>query len=435
MNKAAVIGAGYVGLVTATCLAELGHTVICVDNDRKKLENLRKGIIPIFEEGLEDLVKKNKKAKRLIFSHSIREAAQNSEVIFICVNTPPLPDGGADLSMVEKVASEIAGVMNGYKVIVGKSTVPAETHEKIKRTIDRITKNKADFDVASNPEFLREGHAVKDTLHPDRIVVGVESKRAEKLLRELYKPISAPLVITNITTAEIIKHACNSFLSTKISYINAVANICERVDADVEKVAEGMGFDKRIAKDFLKAGAGFGGNCFPKDLDAFIHLAEKKGYDFQLLKTVRQINADQKKLIIKKIEDTIWNIKDKTIAVLGLSFKAQTDDIRNSIAIEMVKLLKAKGARIRAYDPQGMEKAKEALSGVLFAKDAYAAAKNADCLLIMTEWDEFKKLDLVKIKKLLGQPVVVDSRNIFDPQKMIELGFVYKCIGRGKACA
>ena len=435
MNKAAVIGAGYVGLVTATCLAELGHTVICVDNDRKKLENLRKGIMPIFEEGLEALVKKNKKAKRLIFSHSIREAAQNSEVIFICVNTPPLPDGGADLSMVEKVASEIAKVMNGYKVIVGKSTVPAETHEKIKRTIDRITKGKADFDVASNPEFLREGHAVTDTLHPDRIVVGVESKRAEKLLRELYKPISAPLVITNITTAEIIKHACNSFLSTKISYINAVANICERVDADVEKVAEGMGFDKRIAKDFLKAGAGFGGNCFPKDLDAFIHLAEKKGYDFQLLKTVRQINADQKKLIIKKIEDAIWNIKDKTIAVLGLSFKAQTDDIRNSIAIEMVKLLKAKGAKIKAYDPQGMEKAKAVLSGVQFAKDAYAAAKNADCLLIMTEWDEFKKLDLVKIKKLLGQPVVVDSRNIFDPSKMIELGFVYKCIGRGKACA
>ena len=435
MKKAAVIGAGYVGLVTATCLAELGHTIICVDNDRKKLENLRKGIIPIFEEGLEDLVKKNKKAKRLIFSHSIREAAEKSEIIFICVNTPPLPDGGADLSMVEKVAAEIAGVMNGYKVIVGKSTVPAETHEKIKRTIDRITKGKADFDVASNPEFLREGHAVNDTLHPDRIVVGVESKRAEKILRELYKPISAPLVITNITTAEIIKHACNSFLSTKISYINAVANICERVDADVEKVAEGMGFDKRIAKDFLKAGAGFGGNCFPKDLDAFIHLAEKKGYDFQLLKTVRQINTDQKKLIIKKIEDVIWNIKDKTIAVLGLSFKAQTDDIRNSIAIEMVNLLKAKGAKIKAYDPQGMEKARAVLSGVQFAKDAYSAAKNADCLLIMTEWDEFKKLDLAKIKKLLAQPVVVDSRNIFDPQKMIGLGFVYKCIGRGKTCA
>ncbi|HNQ50924.1 MAG TPA: UDP-glucose/GDP-mannose dehydrogenase family protein [Candidatus Omnitrophota bacterium] len=435
MQKAAVIGAGYVGLVTATCLAELGHRIICVDNDRKKLENLKKGIIPIFEPGLAELVRKNQKAKRLIFSNSIKDAAQGSTVIFICVNTPPLPDGGADLSMVERVASEIGRAMTEYKVIVGKSTVPAETHEKIKRTVRMITKGKGDFDVASNPEFLREGHAVEDTLHPDRIVVGVESKRAEKIMRDLYRPIKAPLLVTNITTAEIIKHACNSFLSTKISYINAVANICERVNADVEKVAEGMGFDKRIARQFLNAGAGFGGNCFPKDLDAFIHLAETKGYNFDLLKAVRKINHDQKKLIMKKVADALWIIKGKTIAVLGLSFKALTDDIRNSIAIDIVKLLKDEGANIRAYDPQALEKAKQALTGVTLCKSAYDACKGADCCLVMTEWDEFRKLDLAKMKKLLRQPIVIDARNIYDPQQMIDAGFVYKCIGRGSAYA
>jgi UDPglucose 6-dehydrogenase len=435
MSKAAVIGAGYVGLVTATCLAELGHRIVCVDNDRKKLENLKKGIIPIFEPGLGELVHKNQKAKRLIFSNSITEATRESHVIFICVNTPPLADGGADLSMVEKVASEIGKAMTEYKVIVGKSTVPAETHEKIKRTVQMITKGKGDFDVASNPEFLREGHAVEDTLHPDRIVVGVESKRAEKLMRELYKPLKAPLLITNITTAEIIKHACNSFLATKISYMNAVANICERVNADVEKVAEGMGFDKRIARQFLNAGAGFGGNCFPKDLDAFIHLAETKGYNFELLKAVRKINHDQRKLIMKKIEDALWIVKGKTIAVLGLSFKPMTDDIRNSIAIDMVRMLQDAKAVIRAYDPQALEKAKAALKNVTLCKNAYDACKGADCVLLMTEWDDFRILDLAKVKKMLRQPIVIDTRNIFEPQAMVDMGFVYKCIGRGSAYA
>jgi len=431
MQRAAVIGAGYVGLVTATCLAELGHTIICVDNDKRKLENLKKGIMPIYEPGLEELVARNRKARRLIFSSSIKEAAQHSEVVFICVNTPPLPNGGADLSAVEGVAAEIAEVMNGYKVIVGKSTVPAETHKRIQETIERISKGKADFDVASNPEFLREGHAVSDTLHPDRIVIGVESSRAEKMMRRLYRPIKCPVLVTNITTAEIIKHACNSFLSTKISFINAVAAICERVGADVEMVAEGMGYDKRIGRQFLNAGAGFGGNCFPKDLDAFIYIAESKGYNFELLKAVRKINHDQKKLLIKKMQDALWIIKGKTVAVLGLSFKPLTDDIRNSIAVEMVKLLQGEGALIKAYDPQAMEKAKQGLKGVKLCKDAYDAARNSDCILVMTEWDEFKKLDLKKVKNLLRQPVIIDSRNIYDPQKMKDLGFIYKCVGRG----
>jgi len=435
MQKAAVIGAGYVGLVTATCLAELGHRIICVDNDKKKLQNLKKGVMPIYEAGLKELVHKNQKAKRLIFSDSISEATKSSQVIFICVNTPPLPDGGADLSMVEKVASEIGKAMTEYKVIVGKSTVPAETHEKIKRTVQMITKGKGDFDVASNPEFLREGHAVEDTLHPDRIVVGVESKRAEKIMREVYKPIRAPLLVTNITTAEIIKHACNSFLSTKISYMNAVANICERVNADVEKVAEGMGFDKRICRQFLNAGAGFGGNCFPKDLDAFIHLADVKGYNFELLKAVRKINADQKKLIMKKIEEALWIVKGKTVAVLGLSFKPLTDDIRNSIAIDMVEKLKEAGAVVRAFDPQALDKARTELKGVTLCKSAYEACRGADCVLVMTEWDDFRILDLVKVKKMLRQPIVIDTRNIYDPGQMIDLGFVYKCIGRGAAYA
>jgi UDPglucose 6-dehydrogenase len=430
MQKVAVIGAGYVGLVTATCLADLGNQVICVDNDRRKLQDLKKGIIPIYEPGLEEMVAKNKKSKRLIFSPSIKEATERSQIIFICVNTPPLADGGADLSAVERVSSEIARAMKEYKLIVGKSTVPAETHERIKKTVEMLKGSKVEFDVASNPEFLREGHAVSDTMHPDRVVFGVESKRAEELMRKLYAPLKAPMVVTNITTAEIIKHACNSFLSTKISYINAVADICERVNADVEKVAEGMGYDKRIGRQFLNAGAGFGGNCFPKDLDAFIHLAEKKGYDFELLKSVRKINYNQKKLLLKKIEDALWIIKGKTIGVLGLSFKAETDDTRNSIAIDMIKLLLAQKARIKAYDPQAMEKAKKELKGVIFTKNLYETAKNSDCLLIMTEWDEFKKMELKKIKKLLRQPVIVDGRNLFEPALMKESGFIYKCIGR-----
>ncbi|MGE5308972.1 MAG: UDP-glucose dehydrogenase family protein [Deltaproteobacteria bacterium] len=431
MQKVAVIGAGYVGLVTASCLADLGNRVICVDNDRKKIESLKKGVIPIYEPGLKELVLKNKKAKRLSFIHSIAEATRSSDIIFIAVGTPPKADGGADLAAVEKVATEIARAMNGYKVIVGKSTVPAETGEQIKRTIGFNNPKGYEFDVVSNPEFLREGQAISDTFHPDRIVIGVESKRAEDTMRRLYSPIKAPILVTNIPTAEIIKHACNCFLATKISYINAVAHICERINADVEKVAEGMGMDKRIGRAFLNAGAGFGGYCFPKDLDAFIRMAEQKGYSFGLLKEVRQINAGQLQLIMKKIEDALWIIRDKTVGVLGLSFKPETDDIRNSIALEVVRALATAGARVKAYDPQAMEKAKQVMPGVKYCKNPYEAAKDSHCLVIMTEWKEFAGLDLKKVKSALNQPLVIDGRNMFDPAKLKKLGFDYRCVGRG----
>ena len=430
MFNIAVIGTGYVGLVTAACLADLGNKVICVDNDYKKVENLKKGIIPIYEPGLAELISKNKKAKRISFGHSIKEATVKSEIIFICVGTPANADGGADLSAIEKVASEIARAINKYKVIVGKSTVPALTGERIKQTIGKMMERRINFDVVSNPEFLREGQAIHDTMHPDRIVIGVESKGAEEIMRKLYKPLKSQIIITNIQTAEIIKHACNSFLSTKISFINAIAHICEKLGADVEKVAQAMGSDKRIAKDFLNAGIGFGGYCFPKDLDAFIHLAEKHGYNFELLKSVRKINEEQKRFFIKKIEESLWNIKDKNIGVLGLSFKPNTDDIRNSIAVEIIKILKSAGAKIKAYDPQAIKKAKGELSGVGFCKNPYEVAKNSDCLVIMTEWDEFKRLDLIRIKRLLRQPIIIDGRNIFEPATMKKLGFMYKCVGR-----
>ncbi len=431
MRNIGVIGTGYVGLVTAACLAELGNHVTCADNDRRKIASLRKGAVPFFEPGLDELVLKNRRARRLRFTSSIREAVGKADIIFICVGTPSRADGSADLSAIEKVASEIAGAMTEYKVIVEKSTVPAETGAKVRRTITMSGGHKASFDVVSNPEFLREGQALADAMHPDRIVIGVESKRAEEIMLELYRPLKAPVIVCSIETAEIIKHASNSFLATKISFINAVAQLCERVGADVVKVAEAMGLDKRIGKAFLNAGPGYGGSCFPKDVDAFIHLAHQKGYDFQLLHAVRKINEEQKKLLLRKIEDVLWIIKDKTIGVLGLSFKPDTDDIRNSVAIDIIRMLQHAGAKIRAYDPKAMPKARGELKSVVFCKDAYDAAKGSHCLLVVTEWSEFAMLDWKRVKGLLRQPVIVDSRNMFDPEAMRELGFIYQCIGRG----
>ena len=425
-----MIGTGYVGLVTGTCLAEIGHHVICVDNNAEKIAGLKKKKIPIYEPGLEPLVLKNIKAKRLTFTTSIKEGVKKSDFIFIGVSTPPKANGQADLSFVAQVAREVAHVMDAYKVIVDKSTVPVRTAEKVKESIKRYNIKKIDFDIVSNPEFLREGSAVDDFMHPDRIVIGVESKRAEKMMQELYAPIKAPLIITNVKSAEIIKHASNSFLALKISFANALANICELAGADIHEVVEGMGHDKRINKAFLNAGVGYGGSCFPKDVSAFIKISQDLGYEFKLLKEVEKINELQKEKFISKIEETLWTLKDKTIGVLGLAFKPNTDDMRNAPSIDIIHHLEKEGARVKAYDPVAMDNAKAIMNHVHFEKNIYDVAKGSDALIIVTEWDEFKKMDLKRIRKLLTHPIVIDGRNIFDPEKMDSEGFVYKSIGR-----
>jgi UDPglucose 6-dehydrogenase len=425
-----IIGTGYVGLVSGACFAELGNNVLCADNDKKKITNLKKGIIPIYEPGLEELVATNAKKKRLKFTSSIKEAVSSSEVIFIAVGTPSSQNGEADLTGIENVARNIAVNIKSYRLIVEKSTVPVETGKWVKHTISTYINHKVKFDVASNPEFLREGQAINDFMHPDRIVIGVESKKAADILANLYKPLHAPLVITDIKSAELIKHASNSLLATKISFINAVSRIADYVGADIVEIAEGIGLDKRIGEAFLNAGIGYGGSCFPKDLDAFINISEKLGYDFALLKAVREINQEQKDFFVKKIKDTLWILKDKNIGVLGLSFKPNTDDIRNAPSLDIIKTLQQEGANIKAYDPQAMEKARGLLEKVKFCQDAYEACRNSDCLLIVTEWDEFKELDFSKMKKLLKRPIIIDGRNIYDPRKIEKLGFTYIGIGR-----
>lgn len=428
-----IIGTGYVGLVTGACFAELGNRVICADNDRKKISGLKNCIIPIYEPGLEELVKGNMKKKRLIFTSSINEAVKSSTVIFIAVGTPSLDNGEADLTGVENVARNIALNLSGYRVIVEKSTVPVETGKWLKHTIETYVKNKTGFDIASNPEFLREGQAINDFMHPDRIVIGVESKRAQGILASLYEPLNAPLVITDIKSAELIKHASNSFLATKISFINAISHICDKVGADVIQVAQGMGLDRRIGPGFLNAGIGYGGSCFPKDVDAFINISEKIGCGLDLLKAVKAINEQQKLFFLNKIKNALWIIKDKTIGILGLSFKPNTDDIRNATSIDIITALQSEGAKIKIYDPCAMEKAKEILDSgkVKFCKDAYDASRNSDCLLIITEWDEFKELDFSKLKKLLKRPLIIDGRNIYEPKDLKKMGFTYIGIGRG----
>jgi UDPglucose 6-dehydrogenase len=426
-----IIGSGYVGLVSGACFADLGNTVICVDNDEKKIKSLKAGSVPIYEPGLEELIRRNKREGRLSFSSNIRAGVRQCEIIFIAVGTPSRDNGEADLSFVENVSREIASVMPSYCLIVEKSTVPVNTGEWVERTIKIFNKRNIKFDVASNPEFLREGSAIKDFMNPDRIVIGVKSARAREILTELYKPLKAPIVVTDIKSAEIIKHASNSFLATKISFINAISDICDKVGADIVEVARGIGLDRRIGKEFLNAGIGFGGSCFPKDLSAFIRIADRIGYDFGMLKEVQKVNDYQKKLLVKKMEALLWNLPKKTIGVLGLSFKPDTDDIRHSPAFDIIEMLISEGAKIKVYDPQAMAKSKRALpESVEFCKDAYSAAKNSDCLLLATEWNEFKELDFRKIKRLLRQPVLVDGRNIYDPSEMKKLGFTYVGIGR-----
>lgn len=431
MKDISVIGSGYVGLVTGVCLAEIGYNVLCVDSDKEKIKKLQNGVVPIYEPGLKELIVKNKKAGRLSFSTSTKKAVENSEIIFIAVHTPPKENGEADLYYVELVARQIAQLINRYKVIVSKSTMPVETGKKIKETVKTYCSKDIDFDVVSNPEFLKEGSAIEDFLHPQRIVVGVESKRAEKIMRQLYKPIKAPLIVTNIETAEIIKHSCNAFLATKISFINAVANLCEKAGADIEEVAQAMGLDKRIGKSFLKAGIGYGGSCFPKDIDAFVHIAAQSGYNFEMLKAAQKINQIQKEGFVRKIKKTLWNLKGKKIGVLGLAFKPDTDDIRNAPSIDIISILVKEGAIIKAYDPVAMEKARQIFKNkITYCSNLYEAAKGSDALIILTEWDEFKKMDLEKIKGSLKMKIIIDGRNIFEPKKMSKLGFKYISIGR-----
>lgn len=426
-----IIGSGYVGLVTGACFAELGNKVLCIDNDAGKVASLKKGEIPIFEPGLEELVAHNVRQKRLSFSSSIKEGVAHAEVIFIAVGTPSLENGEADLTYIENVARSIAENINSYRLIVEKSTVPVETGKWVKQTISTYIKRKVKFDIASNPEFLREGQAISDFMHPDRVVIGAESKKARDILISLYRPLNAPIVVTDIKSAELIKHASNSFLAAKISFINAISRICEKVGADVVEVAYGLGLDKRIGPQFLSAGLGYGGSCFPKDLDAFVNISEKLGYNFELLKAVKEINQQQKLFFLNKIKNTLWIIKEKTICVLGLSFKPNTDDIRNAPSIELIKMLQAEGARIKVYDPSSMTKARALLGGnVKFCRDPYEACKDSDCALIITEWSEFKELDFPKIKRLLKRPLIIDGRNIYDPQRMHKLGFTYVGIGR-----
>jgi UDPglucose 6-dehydrogenase len=428
--KLSIIGTGYVGLVTGTCFAEVGHHVICVDNNADKVKMLQAGGIPIYEPGLEELVKKNVAAGRLKFTASTAEGVQQSDVIFIAVPTPPQVDGSVDLSYIERVARDIAAAMTSYKIVVDKSTVPVKTGEKVAETIKRYCAAKVEFDVVSNPEFLREGFAVGDLMKPDRVVIGVASQRPAAAMKEIYTPFNAPIIVKDINSAELIKHAANSFLALKISYINAVANICEAAGANVQEVAHGIGLDDRIGRRFLNAGIGFGGSCFPKDLSAFIKISEQIGYKFELLKEVQRINDDQMIRFVKKITDTLWVLKDKKIGVLGLAFKQNTDDVRSSPAIDLCQRLLKEGATLRVHDPKAMDKAKSLLPNVTYIDDMNAVAEGCDAIVVATEWEEFKQLDLARAKKSLTHPIMFDGRNLFEPAEMEKLGWIYKSVGR-----
>jgi UDPglucose 6-dehydrogenase len=428
----AIIGSGYVGLVTGACFADVGHNVICVDNDLRKVESLRKGKVPIYEPGLEEILHRNVSAQRLRFSDSIKEGVDHAQVVFIAVPTPQDTDGSVDLSFIERVAREIASVLTGYRVIVDKSTVPVKTGEKVAESIKRYNKHGAAFDVVSNPEFLREGCAVADLMSPDRIVIGAQSERAVDLMKKVYEPFMAPILVTDINSAELIKHAANSFLALKISYINAVSAICEASGADIEKVADGIGMDRRIGRNFLDAGIGYGGSCFPKDIAAFITISEQLGVPFNLLKEVQRINAAQKERFLKGVRDALWVLRDKKIAVWGLTFKPNTDDIRSSVAIDLVAEMLREGAQVTAYDPKGMDKAREvkSIAGARLANTALEAVEGAEALIIATEWAEFANVDLETVRKKMHTPIIFDGRNLHDPETMRKLGFHYISIGR-----
>ncbi len=425
-----VIGTGYVGLVTGACLADLGHLITCVDRDSEKIDALRQGDVPIFEAGLEAIVERQVASGNLRFTSDIRGAIASSEFIFVTVNTPPDSEGKADLTNVDSVAREIAAVINGYKVIINKSTVPVGSTRRVERTIEESMDEYCEFDVVSNPEFLREGTAVSDFQKPARIVIGSDSQKAIMRMIELYRGIDAPLLVTDPVSAEMIKYASNAFLATKVSYINAIANICEAVGGDVREVSLGMGYDERIGFEFLKAGPGFGGSCFPKDCRALLAISVDSGYDFNLLKGVLDVNREQQERVVMKIERVLGGLEGKKVAILGLAFKANTDDIRESPAVNVIRMLLEKGAVVKAYDPQAMDNTRRTLSGVEFADDPYQAVRGADVMVLLTEWDEFKWLDYSRVGELMKSRSIVDTRNCLDPVVLRKLGFAYEGIGR-----
>ncbi len=447
-----VIGSGYVGLVAAVCFADMGHQVVCVDNDEARVKQLCEGGVPIFEKHLPELLAKHR-GGRVVFTTHLGEAVEQSEAVFIAVGTPQGDGGAADLSYVEAVVAEIARAIKSYKVIVEKSTVPVYTNDWIRRVLHRRGVEAELFDVVSNPEFLREGTAVVDFLHPDRIVVGATNDRPAEILRRIYEPLTAGsyyaqpgavpgtcstdrparLLITSTQSAEIIKHASNAFLAMKISFINAVANLAEAVDADIEDIAAGIGLDSRIGPGFLRAGLGYGGSCFPKDVAAFHWVAQERGVNLQLLEEVRKINDTQREVFFNKIRSVLWTLRGKRLAALGLAFKGDTDDIRDSPAIEIVKQLLHAGAIVTAYDPAAMERAKEVLppaANMQYAGDLYQAAKDADALLILTDWKEFAAIDLARLNRALHFPIIIDGRNLYKPREMQSHGFTYVSVGR-----
>jgi len=428
-----IIGTGYVGLVTGACLAEFGMNLVCVDNDRSKIDLLQQGRVGIHEPGLEDLVVKNMREGRLSFSTSIEEGVKSSLVIFIAVGTPSGDDGSADLRFVEEVAKEIAQHMDGYKVVVVKSTVPVGTCRRVKQLIEAHQAKPTPFDVVSNPEFQREGSAVEDFMRPDRVTVGAESEQAIAIMKDIYSAlylIETPFVITSLETAEMIKYASNSFLATKISFINEIANLCEAMGADVHHVARAMGLDGRIGKKFLHPGPGYGGSCFPKDTRALSKIAKERGYSFKILDAVIQVNEEQRKRMIDKIAEKVGDLKGKTIGILGLSFKPNTNDIRESASIAIIQGLLDLGANVKAFDPAAMEEAQMVLPGIGYGKDAYDVARGADALVLATEWNQFRRLDLQRIKGLLKSPILIDLRNVYEPAQMKRLGFQYSGVGR-----
>jgi UDPglucose 6-dehydrogenase len=428
-----VIGTGYVGLVTGVCLAEFGMNVICVDNDRQKIDLLQQGKVSIHEPGLEDLVMRNMKEGRLSFSTSIQDGVGSSLVIFIAVGTPSNDDGSADLRSVEEVAKEIARYMDGYKVVVVKSTVPVGTCRRLKQLIQEHQLRPAPFDIVSNPEFQREGSAIEDFMRPDRVTIGAESEQAIAIMKDIYSAlylIETPFVITSLETAEMVKYAANAFLATKITFINEIANLCEVTGADVHHVARAMGLDGRIGKKFLHPGPGYGGSCFPKDTRALSRIAHERGYTFKLLDSVIQVNEEQKQRMVAKIREKVGDLRGKTIGVLGLSFKPNTDDIRESSSIAIIQALLALGAKVKAFDPVAMDESKKVLPELEYGEDAYNVAKGCDALVLATEWNQFRRLDLQHIKSLLKNPIFIDLRNVYDPDQMKRLGFNYCGVGR-----